>query len=347
MNRSLSSRASWLCIVAVFGAVPIHGSQTPETAPSPSPQTLAESLERAYKLINTEQFQEAKAELERAAALAAGPCGECLLGLSYVYESERKWEQAVEAAQRAIPLLSSSTLQARAYDQLGMVYMVMRIPDALGKAEDALRRGANLGGGWGAMARYHLAEVLLMQERWRDALETARLYLKEPGPEPPSKFIKQAHVFICWSRSRLPREPAPALGKETEPIQIKEGKEGEVQRPELLFQADPQYTEQARAAGTTGTVIVEAIIDAEGCVTNVRPLQELPNGLTESAMSAVSKWAFSPATLEGQPVKVYYILTINFSIDYSKPYAPEKRRRPGDDLSIRLEPTLLKIVYAG
>ncbi len=78
----------------------------------------------------------------------------------------------------------------------------------------------------------------------------------------------------------------------------------------------PEYSEKARKAGTRGTVIVEAIIDEEGCVRNVRPLQELPNGLTETAKAAVRQWVFFPATLEGKPVKVYYVLTINFQVQY-------------------------------
>jgi outer membrane biosynthesis protein TonB len=46
----------------------------------------------------------------------------------------------------------------------------------------------------------------------------------------------------------------------------------------------------------------------------VRSLEGLPHGLTESAMAAVRQWVFSPATLAGEPVKVYYVLTVNFTI---------------------------------
>jgi hypothetical protein len=49
-------------------------------------------------------------------------------------------------------------------------------------------------------------------------------------------------------------------------------------------------------------------------VRNVRALQEVPNGLTESAVESVRRWVFSPATLDGRPVKVYYVLTVNFSV---------------------------------
>jgi TonB family protein len=37
-------------------------------------------------------------------------------------------------------------------------------------------------------------------------------------------------------------------------------------------------------------------------------------GLDQSAMDAVKTWRFKPATLHGQPVKVYFNLTVNFTL---------------------------------
>ncbi len=68
-------------------------------------------------------------------------------------------------------------------------------------------------------------------------------------------------------------------------------------------------------------MVVEAIIDKEGCVTHVRALQGLPHGLTESAENAVRHWVFKPATIAGAPVKVYYVLTVNFSVQSDMPVA--------------------------
>ena len=87
-----------------------------------------------------------------------------------------------------------------------------------------------------------------------------------------------------------------------------------ITRPEIINQIKPVYTELARRARVTGTVIVEAIIDTQGNVTNVRVLKGLPMGLDRAAVEAVQKWKFKPATLEGRPVKVYYVLTVNFQV---------------------------------
>jgi TonB family protein len=63
-----------------------------------------------------------------------------------------------------------------------------------------------------------------------------------------------------------------------------------------------------------GTVIVEAIIDKDGSVSSSRILKNQHLGLGLSALEAVCAWRFKPATLKGEPVKVYYVLTVNFSV---------------------------------
>src|SRR5258706_4926708 len=102
----------------------------------------------------------------------------------------------------------------------------------------------------------------------------------------------------------------PAISQEA-PVRVGEG----VSRPEIISSPKPIYTELARRARVTGTVIVEAIIDEQGNVTNTRVLKGLPMGLEQAAVDAVSTWKFKPATREGKPVRVYYVLTVNFQVD--------------------------------
>jgi len=89
---------------------------------------------------------------------------------------------------------------------------------------------------------------------------------------------------------------------------------GGVSRPEIINRINPQYTEVARKARLQGTVIVEAIIDETGHVTNVKVLKGLPMGLDKAAVEAVQRWTFKPAMFQGKPVKVYYTLTVNFQV---------------------------------
>ena len=105
----------------------------------------------------------------------------------------------------------------------------------------------------------------------------------------------------------IPKGPAgPAIG----PMQIS----GNVLAPVRVHSPDPHYPEEARHARVQGVVILQTIIDKVGNVTDVSVLKGLPSGLTEAAVEAVSSWRFRPATLEGKPVAVYYLVTVSFSV---------------------------------
>ena len=103
---------------------------------------------------------------------------------------------------------------------------------------------------------------------------------------------------------------APPVAEPEGPIYVG----GDVKAPEKILSPQPQYTEIARKARVQGVVIVQAIIDKEGNVTNVKVLKGLSMGLDDEAVKAIKKWKFQPATLNGKPVDVYYNLTVNFRL---------------------------------
>ena len=102
-----------------------------------------------------------------------------------------------------------------------------------------------------------------------------------------------------------PPPPSPEL-----PIHVT----GEVVKPERLVFVPPVYTEMARRARVQGIVVLQAIIDTDGSVTDVTVLKPLPLGLGESAVDAASQWKYRPATLNGRPVAVYFSLTVRFEL---------------------------------
>jgi protein TonB len=83
----------------------------------------------------------------------------------------------------------------------------------------------------------------------------------------------------------------------------------------IVNRADPSYTESARKARVAGIVIVEAVIDKQGNVDEVRVVKGLPMGLSEEAERAVRKWKFRPGTHNGQAVATIFNLTVNFKLD--------------------------------
>lgn len=89
---------------------------------------------------------------------------------------------------------------------------------------------------------------------------------------------------------------------------------GDVQAPVKVYAPNPRYTEEARQARIQGFVILQAVIDREGKVASIEVLKGLPNGLDKSAVDTVKQWTFRPATKNGEPVAVYYDLTVSFSL---------------------------------
>ena len=90
--------------------------------------------------------------------------------------------------------------------------------------------------------------------------------------------------------------------------------DGNVKAPKKVHAPAPRYTQDARESRVQGVVIVQAIIDREGLVEDVKVLKGLPLGLDKAAVDAIRQWQFEPATLDGNPVAVYYNLTVNFRL---------------------------------
>jgi protein TonB len=85
-------------------------------------------------------------------------------------------------------------------------------------------------------------------------------------------------------------------------------------KPVAIERVQPLYTEPARRARVQGFVILQATIDRTGRVTDVEVVKPLPFGLDASAVQAVRQWRFTPATLQGRPVPVYFRLTVHFRV---------------------------------
>jgi TonB family protein len=131
-----------------------------------------------------------------------------------------------------------------------------------------------------------------------------------------------ALALVCWTLGLVPHvsaaqeTPKASAGPGIDqPLRVG----GAVLPPKRILGDRPVYTEIARKARVQGVVILQTIIDEQGNVTDIKVLKGLPMGLDQAAMDAAWTWKFEPATFEGQPVKVYYVLTVNFQLDGS-PY---------------------------
>jgi TonB family protein len=89
---------------------------------------------------------------------------------------------------------------------------------------------------------------------------------------------------------------------------------GGVSAPAVLFKVDPEYSEEARKAKYSGTVLLSVIVDTEGHARDIHVLKSLGMGLDEKAMEAVQKWKFKPGMKGGQAVNVRAQIEVNFRL---------------------------------
>jgi TonB family protein len=93
---------------------------------------------------------------------------------------------------------------------------------------------------------------------------------------------------------------------------------GGVTVPQLIetSYAEPDYPEKARMARLEGHVILQVKITEEGSVTDPTVLRvDRPNvGFEEAAKEAVSRWRYHPSQLDGKPVEVHLVVSVQFSL---------------------------------
>jgi periplasmic protein TonB len=101
-----------------------------------------------------------------------------------------------------------------------------------------------------------------------------------------------------------PKPPVPRI-----PVRVG----GDVQESKLLFKVAPAYPAIAIQAHAAGPVILEAEIDEEGNVANVKIVSGHPL-LVHAAAQAVKQWKYSPTLLNGEPQTVLATVTVVFRL---------------------------------
>lgn len=85
-------------------------------------------------------------------------------------------------------------------------------------------------------------------------------------------------------------------------------------QPEEIDRVVPRYPTMARRAGVGGSVVIRGIVRRDGTIDDVEIIKNLGYGLGEAARDAVRQWRFRPATYRGEPIDVYYTVTVNFRL---------------------------------
>jgi protein TonB len=86
------------------------------------------------------------------------------------------------------------------------------------------------------------------------------------------------------------------------------------QPPRKVVDARPIYPDIARNARVEGTVILEAVVDTSGAVTQLRVVRSVPL-LDQAALDAVRQWRYTPSLYGGRPVSVLLTITMRFTLN--------------------------------
>lgn len=86
-----------------------------------------------------------------------------------------------------------------------------------------------------------------------------------------------------------------------------------VTRGLIVKKVQPVYPQQAKYARIQGSVIMRAVINKNGDVTDLEVLDG-PIELAVSAVNAVRQWKYRPYVLNGEPVEVMTTITVNYTL---------------------------------
>jgi len=141
-------------------------------------------------------------------------------------------------------------------------------------------------------------------------------FTPEPPVEPadPAGFIDPGALVggVALSDIASAGDPLPAPPPPPGPIEPRHVG-GIIQAPTKVTEVAPVYPPIALAARKRGLVILEAVIDEEGTVRQVKVLRSDPL-FDRAAMDAVKQWRFTATRLNGQPIPVVMTVTVGFNL---------------------------------
>ena len=110
-----------------------------------------------------------------------------------------------------------------------------------------------------------------------------------------------------------PPPPPPPMPVARAPIHVG----GQIQAPALAKRVEPVYPDVAVSARIRGVVILEALVDKEGRVVEVKVLRTPNQLLDNAAITAVRQWQYRPLILNGLPEPFVLTVVLTFELQDS------------------------------
>lgn len=103
--------------------------------------------------------------------------------------------------------------------------------------------------------------------------------------------------------------------KKDRPAAVESGRVASLRYPRLIKKVEPVYPEKAMAEGIEGDVLIRALINEAGDVTQLNVETRLHPLLDKAALHAVRQWKYKPWILNGVPSPTKVVVKITFKIN--------------------------------
>lgn len=103
-----------------------------------------------------------------------------------------------------------------------------------------------------------------------------------------------------------------ALKPDSNARELAQDTTSDLSAPAATRKVDPAYPLELMRQNVSGTVLLYAVIHADGTVGSIRILRSVDERLDQFASEAITKWKFQPATKNGAPVEVEATFSIPF-----------------------------------
>ena len=152
-----------------------------------------------------------------------------------------------------------------------------------------------------------------MSDQYAEAASSVERLLAISPADPDSDIWRGQLDSLRYFGQRAtapPESSAPVQLAQDRPLS---GKDVTV-KARILSKPEPSYSEAARKAGVTGTVVIKCIFASDGEVRNLVVTRALGYGLTSNAVRAARGIRFTPATKDNRQVSMYMQLEYNFNL---------------------------------
>lgn len=78
----------------------------------------------------------------------------------------------------------------------------------------------------------------------------------------------------------------------------------------------PPYPDDVRRLRIEGRVIVQAVVETDGAVSDVKVVKSPDPQLSKVTLATVRKWRYEPASCDGVPVRAHLTMTATFRLDW-------------------------------